>query len=281
MGANLHSGHDISETAFVVNVSRSLRPDISRDIYAHLWITDKARRLWQELAEEVYPYDHISSSLRNRFYLERVSEFLRTRGDAVFVNIAAGFSNYPFLLEAGCTCAEVDFAHVIDSKVQRTTIWQREGTLPKRTVQTHGADLSTAADRRSLSQALKQWYGQRPSFLMMEGLTYYLAPSVLQELLNIIAAAQVPGSQLAFEYWTPDAADYPVFCRLEQYLAKGFAARTQHYELLDHDFVSAIPGYHLVESSDIAAQELLHSDTRDLQDKNNRLPVHFAVLRKT
>ncbi len=37
--------HDISATAFVVNVSRSMRVDISHDTYARLWVTEEARRL--------------------------------------------------------------------------------------------------------------------------------------------------------------------------------------------------------------------------------------------
>ncbi len=115
---------------------------------------------------------------------------------------------------------------------------------------------------------------------MMEGLTYYLSPSVLTDLLRIIGQAQTSGSLLAFEYWTPDAAAYPVFRRLEQYLANRFGVESQHYELLDHEFVGRISGYELAESSDIAAQELLYSETRDLQDRNNRLPIHFAVLRR-
>ena len=66
-----------------------MRTDISRASYAHLWVTDEARRLWQELAQDVYPYDHISSGLRNRFYLERLSAFVADHKDGAFVNIAA------------------------------------------------------------------------------------------------------------------------------------------------------------------------------------------------
>lgn len=269
--------HDISDTAFVVNESRSMRVDISRDIYAHLWVTDEARRLWQELAAEVYPFDDISSSLRNRFYLEHVSRFVAGNANPAFVNIAAGFSNYPFLLDRSCFAAEVDFAHVMEYKQQRIAQWQSERKLPQLQVARFGADLDAEADRGRLSAALQAWCGARPSFVMMEGLTYYLSRPVFEDLLSIVADAQAPGSRLAFEYWTPDAETYPVFVRLKQYLAKSFGVQ-HRYQLLDAAFVENVAGYDLQESSDIDAQELLYSDSRAMQDKNNRLPIRFAVL---
>jgi O-methyltransferase involved in polyketide biosynthesis len=271
--------HDISATAFVVNVSRSMRVDISRDTYAHLWVTEEARQLWDRLAREVYPYDQISSSLRNRFYLEQLTKVINTNQKPAFVNIAAGFSNYPFLVDASCRCAEVDFGHIIAYKEERLNQWQQTGVLPRREVERLGADLTSDADRERLSQSLETWWGG-PSFVMMEGLTYYLSPQVLSDLLRRIAERQTRGSVLAFEYWTPDADDYPVYRRLESYLAEGFGEKGQHYQLLDSQFLHGIAGYDVVETSDIAAQEALYSDTRSLQDRNNRLPIHFAVLRK-
>lgn len=257
-----------------------MRTDISRDIYAHLWVTDESRRLWQELADKVYAHDDISSSLRNRFYLEHLTKFVAANGTAAFINIAAGFSNYPYLLPTGCFCAEADFAHVVDYKMQRTSQWQKDGALPQRFIESLGVDLDSGSDRDRLARTLLGWCQDRLSFVMMEGLTYYLPAPVLQHLLQIIGKGQSAGSQLAFEYWTPDAEDYPVFCRLKQYLSQGFAVKRQAYELLDLSFVRSIPGYELQESSDIAAQELLYSNTRVLQERNNRLPIHFAVLNK-
>ncbi|MEI6286804.1 MAG: hypothetical protein WCP79_09920 [Bacillota bacterium] len=59
----------VSGTAFVVNYSRSLLPEISRDSYAGLWVTTEAVELWRELCREVYPNDDLNLCLRTRFYL--------------------------------------------------------------------------------------------------------------------------------------------------------------------------------------------------------------------
>jgi len=86
---------DVSVTAFIVNESRARLESLSGDIYAKLWVTEETKRLWEELAQAVYPYDHINLSLRNRFYLDRIKEFVNQNKESVFINMAAGIYILP------------------------------------------------------------------------------------------------------------------------------------------------------------------------------------------
>jgi hypothetical protein len=79
-------GKHISESAFLVNESRARNVGLSHDRYARLWVSDATRKLWEDFAREVYPFDDIELSLRNRFFLERLEAELRKDRTTVFVN---------------------------------------------------------------------------------------------------------------------------------------------------------------------------------------------------
>jgi O-methyltransferase involved in polyketide biosynthesis len=271
--------HDVSGTAFVVNLSRARQVALSGDTFAHLWVTPETQALWDELAREVYPHDDVSLSLRNRFYLTRLRAFVDAHATPTFVNLGAGFTSYPQLVEARCRAVEVDLPGIVAYKRDRVDAWVREGLLPARSLTFHAADLMQSADLDRLAPALDGWCAG-PSFVLMEGLVYYLSRAVLDRLLAMLAHAQRPGSLLAFEYWPTDAARYGVYRKLETYLARRFGRTDHGYTLLDPADVRAIPGYAVVETSDVAVEERQHAATRVLQGIDDRLPIEFVVLRR-
>lgn len=272
--------HDISATAFVINVSRAKREDLSQDIYAKLWVTPEAETLWDELARVVYPADDVSSSLRNRFYLERQRTFAAKNAHPVSLNVAAGFSSYPYLLGPQWRCVEVDYPHIVAAKRERTVTWEADGRLPRRDVTSFGADLGQAAGVEAVGRALPGWIAARPTFVVMEGITYYLPRPVLDRLFALYAAHLPAGSLVVFEHWPPDAATYPVFTRLNAYLKNRFDWTAPAYDLFDGDYLAGLAGFEVVETADIAAAERRWSTGRVLQDRSFRLPILFCVLRK-
>jgi O-methyltransferase involved in polyketide biosynthesis len=272
--------HDVSGTAFVVNLSRARQVALSGDVYAHLWVTADTQALWDELAREVYPHDDVSLSLRNRFYLTRLRAFVDAHAAPTFVNLGAGFTSYPQLVDARCRSIEVDLPGIVAHKRERVDAWVRDGALPERNLTFHAADLMQTADLDRLAVALDGWC-DGPSFALMEGLVYYLSRTVLDRLFAMLARAQRPGSMVAFEYWPADADRYAVYRRLETYLARRFGRAARGYTLLDPADVRSIAGYDVVETSDVAAEERLHASTRVLQGVDDRLPIQFVVLRRT
>jgi O-methyltransferase involved in polyketide biosynthesis len=273
------SGH-ISESAFLVNESRARRVELSGDIYAHLWVSDATRALWDAFCEEVYPYDEIELGLRNRFFLDRLDSFAGLNPGAVFVNIGAGFTSYPFLTRTECHSFEVDYPHVIDYKRAKMREWRAAGALPPREVELIGADLTSASDRARLKETLLRATSDAPSFILMEGITYYLYRDVLDALFGICADLQGKGSLLAFDFWTPGSASHPIFLRFERFCADRFGHRAKRYTFLEEAEVGAITGYSVEETSEIQRLELTYSTTRALQDPSAILPESYAVLRR-
>jgi O-methyltransferase involved in polyketide biosynthesis len=272
-------GH-ISESAFLVNESRARRVELSGDLYAHLWVTDRTRDLWNAFCEEVYPHDEIELGLRNRFFLDRLDSFVAVNSGAVFVNIGAGFTSYPFLTRAVCRCFEVDYPRVVDYKRRNVHEWRASGALPSRDVEFVGVDLAGAPDRARLREALLPATSDAPSFILMEGITYYLERPVLDAVFEMCSELQRTGSVLAFDFWTPGSAFHPVHLRFAKFCAERFGRRASRYSFLEEAEVGAIAGYAVEETAEVQGLELIYSATRVLQDPSAILPESYAVLRR-
>jgi O-methyltransferase involved in polyketide biosynthesis len=270
----------LSESAFLVNESRARRVDISQDRFARLWVSKTTRELWEDFTARVYPYDAIELGLRNRFFLETLRFFVRSNRNPVFVNIGAGFTSYPFLVEEPCRSIEVDLEHVIDFKRKKIETWMKNGRMPKRTIEFIPADLCRSSDRKQLQARLISSLADAPSFLLLEGITYYLNEVVLHALFEMCAAVQRPGSVLAFDYWDPTIAENPVFLRFKKFCAERFNHKETNYTFFDEKFIHEIPGYTLVEQTDIQRLERQYTQTALLVNSLEILPENYAVLKR-
>ncbi len=271
----------ISESAFLVNESRARNVELSRDEYAHLWVSDSTRELWEDFSRDVYPFDEIELGVRNRFFLEWLNLEIASNRTGVFVNIGAGFTSYPFLIDEACRCVEIDYGHVIKHKQERIAKWQNEGTLPKRQVEFIPADLSNRSDIRSLESRLDRLLREDRSFILLEGITYYLEMSALRDLLDLCSRLQVSNSTLAFDFWKPDFADHPITSRFREFFTDRFGYRETDYNLFDVDFIRSLQGYEVVEITDVQEQETILAGTSVLSNYEEILPENYAILKKT
>lgn len=73
---NMDVEKHISETAFLVNESRARMVELSKDIYARLWVTERTKKIWEDFAKHVYPHDDLELSIRNRYFLEHLEKFV-------------------------------------------------------------------------------------------------------------------------------------------------------------------------------------------------------------
>lgn len=272
---------NLSGTAFVTNVSRSRRQDLSQDRYAPWWVTDEAVRLYEELSREVYPHDDVSTSLRNRFYLEEMISYLAAHPGGGVLNLGAGFSNYSFLIGTASWLGEADLPEVMEFKSQQVHEWQRQGRLHEPPVHYVSCDLATEEGQDTLLDAVRLPLIGLPNFMMMEGLTYYLPRERFTGLVERLATIQRPGSLLAFETWSTDADSYPVYRRLLDYLARDFGGQGATYNLLDRADVEALPGYRLLKATDIEEQERRFTQDWAIQGRDLHLPIHFYVLERS
>lgn len=271
---------DVSITAFIVNESRARLESLSGDVYAKLWVTEKVKRLWKELAQEVYPYDDVNVSLRNRFYLDKINEFGNEYDDIVFINMAAGFTSYPYLCDTPCRCIETDYSHIIDFKEKQVREWQRDGTLPERPVEFYPVDMENVDELKTFEKSFASWCADKPTIVIMEGLTYYLSVATLDILFTYYMKYLVAGSLVVFDLWGLDADSYHVIQRVKQYLSKVSGGPVKPFTYMDIEQIRSIKECTIVEHTDIAELERRYTESRVLQEKSSRFPTEFIVLKK-
>jgi O-methyltransferase involved in polyketide biosynthesis len=274
----------LSDTAFLVNESRARMADISRDIYARHWVLPESREfvqeLWDDFAEKVYPHDALELSIRNRYFLERLQKFVTANDNAIFINIGAGFTSYPFLLEQSIQCIEVDYPNIVALKEKRIKSLQGDGILPSRMVELFAIDLNNTQSQNRLKNFLSAYISGRPSYIQIEGVTYYLKRSRLTSLFQMFKNLQVKGSILAFDFWKPSITYHPIFTKLQRFFINNFDYERRHYNLLNEEFVRSIEGYDVLELSNVTEQECTYAGTSVLEASENILPENYAVLTK-
>ncbi len=193
----------IADSAFLVNELRARNPSLSLDQYAHLWVNDRTREICKTYDQEVYPDDEVALGIRNRFFFNLIETYFQKPGDKIFVNLGAGFTNYPFLIRTPIKTIEVDLPHVVDYKKQKLSEFTKSGKLPVRDINFIATDFNDSGDVAKLEKQLLNYIGNSESLFLLEGLTYYLKPSAFRSLIELICNLQKPNSVLALDYWPP------------------------------------------------------------------------------
>lgn len=270
----------ISASAFLVNESRARNEALSRDRYAGLWVSAETRELWEDFSREVYALDDVELSLRNRFYLDVLERALAEDPGTVLVNLAAGFTSYPYLTAGAFRAIEVDFERVCRYKRERLDRFGREGLLPDRSVELAACDLADPLDRGRLRARLKEELHGVRSVAFLEGITYYLPRETLDAVFEMLREVQSEGSLVALDFWTPDSASHPVHVLFRRFFAERFGRAGEDYTLFDSAFLRSIRDYSVVDLTDIVELEARFSGERKLLNEEQILTEQYAVLER-
>ncbi|MBF0318368.1 MAG: hypothetical protein HQL01_01000 [Nitrospirae bacterium] len=151
------------------------------------------------------------------------------------------------------------------------------GIIPSRQTEYYSLSLENKVKRERFGKKMLL-YEDHPAIVIMEGLLYYLTMDTINALFKLYAATLPTGSLVIFDFWGPDADTYPAVRGLKQYLSRRRAMPARGFTYLDMQYISEIEGFNVIEHTDIAALERQYSESRVLQDRNNRLPGEYVVL---
>jgi O-methyltransferase involved in polyketide biosynthesis len=247
----------ISLTALLTAAARARHPVLSGDRYAAAWVAPHAAQveeLRREYAREVCAGEDAGLAVRCRFFLHALREMAAEHPALAYVGLGAGFTSYPLLTTRPVRALEVDLAPVMALKRARLAELAALGAAPRRRVAMRAADLARPTDRAGLRRRLARALSGRPSFVLLEGVSYYLPRPALHDLLDAIRAAQAPGSRLAFDYWGPDAAGHPVLHALGRFYAARLGWPEGGYTLLEPREAASLGGYRPLRLSDAVAE---------------------------
>ncbi|WDP91460.1 MAG: class I SAM-dependent methyltransferase [Desulfobacter sp.] len=271
----------ISDSAFLVNESRARSEALSLDIHAKLWVDQPVRELWQRFNDEVYDEDPRALAVRNRFFLEQLNLFFKDHPNGAFINIAAGFTSYPYLVDQPVKTIEIDLPRVTAYKKNKVKEFIAAGDLPCRDITWIPADLNRPEDREDLFTELERLTAGQPSFILLEGISYYLAPGIFLSCMAQAARIQRPSSQVALDYWEPDVENNRVFSRFCDFLDRRCGHPRRRYNLMTPADMATLEGYTVHKETDVSAYEQKIARKPVLQEWENRLPENFVVLTRT
>lgn len=215
---------DIADTAFITNYYRSLDEELSRDPWAKLWVTDKARELGDSFAKEAVPHDYVNIQLRYRYFLEQLEIFQREVGEFCFLNIGAGFTTYPYqeFMVNHAISIEIDQPQVVSFKERTSLAYQKEGKLPNhKDLYYLGVNFEKDNYTDHLEKLLKDLKAtNRPQFILMEGFFYYLSESVSNDLWKYLLSQLPEKSRIGMIYLPPETKDTTALQKTRDFLSR-------------------------------------------------------------
>jgi len=208
----------VHDSALIVNAYRARKAHVSADRFADLWISEESVKWADQYAEKVGPTEILVHALRHRFFLEHLTQFLDTSPEGVFINIGSGFTNYPYLIPSGIPSCEIDTEANIEFKKQKLAEFETKGDIPQRSIKfITKNDLNDLAQVTSLESILREWIGSRPSFILFEGVFFYLKIETISHFYGMLASLQKTGDIVASTSFRPEECNKAMFQRLVDY----------------------------------------------------------------
>lgn len=248
----------IHETAFVTATYRATDEGLSKDPFARLWVNDKTDAWLEGYLEAVSRFDPFGHCLRNRFFYEAVKTLHAAGEIEVLINFGAGFSMYPHSLHASLAHIEIDMPDVISFKSGKIRAWQSDGTLPERDIHFLPADFNTI-DHDALIDQINTLTRGRKSFVLIEGVLFFLSRHETDRLFGLINRIQGPGGYIGSVSYNESIEKVTAFKNLVtffkdkvllddlfeyQVLPDSYYSNLKHYTLMDHqDYFSASERY--------------------------------------
>lgn len=266
---------EIHETAFLTSTFRSLNEGLSRDIYARLWNNSKTTAWTEKYLRQVCSEEVSAHCLRNRFFLEEV-ERLKPE---VLINFGCGFSMYPFLLDENVINIEIDKKEVVSYKERRIKEFQAQGKLPNRTIHFVGVDFSKDYVDELL-EMIKSIKGNKISFILVEGVLFFLSRKDTEKLFNLFSKIQEKGEYIGSASYQNELKSSEAFKKLLSFCNKEMVkTEASDWQTIEDDFYTKNIDYNLVNHEDYFGLSKKHNNEVMLE-KEFILNENFYILKR-
>lgn len=269
----------VHETAFMTSMLRAMNEPLSKDVYSKLWNNAKTKLWVDDYLAEVSSEDVHTHCIRNRFFLDKLTQLCKEEVDVV-INFGAGFSMYPFLLNDTIEHIEIDKPEVIDFKKSQLTEWMNSGKLPKRNIHFIGVDFSTnyEDDLFTKLQAIKN---NKKSFVLVEGVLFFLNIDETNKLFDFFEKLQSKGEYIGSVSYQHEIKESQVFSRLLNFFNTRISKTSKDdYLTIDDNYYKSKPKYEVLEHEDYFSYSKRIKNKVQL-DVTDILNENFYVLQKT
>ncbi len=270
----------IHETAYVIANYRAMYPTVSLDKYARLWDIKKADKWVKKFVDEVSEKEPLTHSLRNRFFLEKIQQFIHENPTGVLVNFGAGLSMYPYLIDGLKEAVEIDYPNIVSFKKKHVAQWQSESKIPAIKTTYIGINYEAGA-KEKLRKKLIPAIAGRPCFILIEGVIFFLDQIIADELFALFGEVQKAGDQIGSVSYIPDIEKTAVFKRLIKFMKSTAPSEEKfRYLNLSPDYYESLKNYRLVEHTDYCQTSARYAPEFTLSDPDEILNEHLYILQR-
>jgi len=269
----------IHETAFVTSTFRSFDEDLSQDNFAKLWQNSKTEQWIREYLDQVSSEETYTHCLRNRYFLDKIKDLVQNQEIEVLINFGSGFSMYPFLLNDKLINIEIDKPEIVDYKKDKIKNWQKENILPKRNIHFIGVDFSENYQSDLLSK-INSITANKPSFILVEGVLFFLDREETNNLFNFFNLIQKSGDYIGSASFQETIKETTAFKNLLGFFNQKVSKTNENdYQTIEDEYYSSKKDYKLIDHQDY------FSLSKKYGNKTNRvkeliLNENFYLLKK-
>lgn len=269
----------VSDTAFVTCAFRRLNEKLSGDYYAKIWSNANAEQILRDYTSKVSAEEIETHCIRNRYFLETIKTCIEQSEIEMLINFGAGFSMYPFLVDDSIAHVEIDKPEVVAYKENVITELISKKQLPKRDITFIGVDFSTDYFN-SLLNTLKQLINNKPCFIIIEGVLFFLNTSETELIFKLFNELQNTNDYVGSVSYTEDVLKTNAYSRLIAYTNQGLKdASTEGCQIVPNSFYENLKSYNLIEIQDYYSCSKIYGHTPKLSP-NEILNESFYLLRK-
>ncbi|WP_127845478.1 class I SAM-dependent methyltransferase [Psychroflexus aestuariivivens] len=269
----------IHETAFVTSTFRSFDENLSHDNFAKLWQNPTTEQWIKEYLEQVSSEETYTHCLRNRYFLDRIKDLLNNEEIEVLINFGSGFSMYPFLLDEKLINIEIDKPEIVDYKKTKIIDWQKENLLPKRNIHFIGVDFSENYEEDLLSK-IQSIKANKPSFILVEGVLFFLDREETDNLFNFFNIIQKSGDYIGSASFQETLKETHAFRNLLSFFNQKVSKTNENdYQTIQDDYYKSKKNYKLIDHQDYFSLSKKYGN-KIKQSEELILNENFYLLKK-
>jgi len=268
---------DVHETAFVTSTFRSFNEELSGDPFSRLWNNKKTDKWIQSYLSAVSQEEPLTHCVRNRYFLDQIRQLHGNNKVQVLINFGCGFSMYPFLFPEEMVHIEIDKPEIVEHKQNQINQWYSQGLLPKREIHYISADFNSEFEQDVLSK-IKNLTNDSSSFILIEGVLFFLNASKTAKLFNLFSLSQNKGDYIGSVSYDATVLKTPVFKRLKDFFHQ---QRIENLEcqVVEDSFYQHLPEYKLLNKENYFTLSTVYNYQPE-SSVDDILKENFYILQK-
>lgn len=275
----MNSRINIHETAFVTATYRASNEELSKDNYSSLWQNSKTDSWIENYLKKVSLEEPFVHCLRNRFFYDKINSLIQKEGIEVLINFGCGFSMYPFLFGEELINIEIDQTELIDYKKNQINKWIIEGKLPSRKIHYIAKDFNLEKDE--LENEIKSITKGKPSFILLEGVIFFLTETSTNDLIELFSRIQSSGSFFGSVSFIDSIVETESFKRLVKFYESEVTLNSKfEYLTLPTSYYETLNNYELVAHEDYVSLSTKYTETDKIINGDLILNENMYLLKR-